>query len=342
LLTKPRRGGPRLVLPVLPSFYELEAARRKDKAAAARADASAHRRAPPALGLPAAALARHAFEGTQPAPKPPLELGAVGPAFYGSVQRRNPRRLPSTAVGFWQAHAASAPVPTALGLSVLSFALPDCDEFATDAALAGALTSGVVSAATDARTRSVMDPRAAAAAANPPVALLPDDIADHAVAAEAAAVARGAAASAAASFAASAASASAEAEAAAAEAAWLGARQNAAAAAAAAAAAGVGRRALRAVSLHGGAELWGDEGRSLLARPMAPSLVAALLGDEPAAAAAAAAAAANPFLASSAAGAGQVESARLDRALLVAASVSASAGAGPDWAHVMLAAPAFR
>jgi len=328
-----------LVLPTLPSFYELEASRRKDAAAAARADALAHGRPPPALSVVemAAAKSRHngmeaalyAFEGTQPEPAPVLEKGPVGPSFYGSVERRNPRRLPSTAVAFWQAHAASAPVPTALGLSSRSFQLPERDEFTHDHPADNA-TSSVVSAAADARARSIMDSRAVLAGANPRVPLLFDEPEDRAAVATAAAAID-------------------------AEnddetcftATTLSAQEPA-----------VGeddRRALRLVSLHGDVELWGDEGRSQLARPFVPAMIAGLMSEGQTCSSSSPSSSPNgaekgtygarevstPITASTTTILSDSGEQR-DKALLAAASLSASAGAGPDWAEVMLAAPAFR
>ena len=68
------------------------------------------------------------FKGISARPKPQLDGGPVGPAFYAIEQKKNPQRVPSTNVKFWSVHPESAPVPVDFGLGILSFELPENDE----------------------------------------------------------------------------------------------------------------------------------------------------------------------------------------------------------------------
>ena len=77
-------------------------------------------------------LQKNPFKGTSARPRPQLDGGPVDAAFYGIEQKANPQRVPSTNVSFWSSHAESAPVPVDFGLGILSFELPENDEFALD------------------------------------------------------------------------------------------------------------------------------------------------------------------------------------------------------------------
>ena len=54
------------------------------------------------------------------------------PAFYAIEQKKNSQRVPSTNVKFWSVHPESAPVPMDFGLGLLSFELPEKDEYTLD------------------------------------------------------------------------------------------------------------------------------------------------------------------------------------------------------------------
>jgi len=254
-------GSVALSLPVLPAFFELEAARRRAKELA-EPKGGAH------------SLATHKpspFRGTADRPQPPLEGGSVGPSFYGSEQRLNPRRVPSTAVQFWSKHPRAAPVAVDMGLSLLSFDLPHSDNFGVDDSSV-ALAPG--SAAVAGETRSLLQG----------TALLPDTSRGDGIGPGGEARAHSAGGTSRASL---------DAE---------GLKPSSG-------------NALRLVSLKGAPELWLDENRSQLARPLGPAmLVNGLDGSQ----------LSGPAW------------------LLERARSSVAATSGPDFAEALLTAPAFR